>query len=62
MILEVGKKYKVSFEDCCVSGWFTSVLIGIEYNEDGKEYSPNITNWDNGVHLEEQWGVTFEEV
>jgi hypothetical protein len=31
MILTIGKKYRATFEDCCVSGAFESELIRAEH-------------------------------
>jgi len=28
--LEIGKTYKVSFDDCCITGWFVGIFIASE--------------------------------
>lgn len=44
MKYEIGKTYKVQFNDCCVEGDFVAKLI--EYNEDSSTYA-----FENGVRL-----------
>jgi hypothetical protein len=58
--LILGTKYKVSFEDCCVRGYFTSILKEIEMSED--ESYPTKMIFENGVTLEDCWCGTFEEI
>lgn len=61
----VGRRYSVSWDDCCVGGDFTATLVAtridpryaIEPEEDVIELQ-----FDNGVTLTEWLGVTFGEV
>jgi hypothetical protein len=59
--LEVGTKYRVELEDCCISGSFTATFLGWQ-DEDRKpcEYSnedPCTSMWGNGVILGPAWGA-----
>jgi hypothetical protein len=60
--LVVGTVYEVSFDDCCVSGNFTSALKSLNYEEDldGTKYVYTIT-FENGVELGECLKVDFVE-
>ena len=51
--LVVGTLYKVSFDDCCVGGEFTSKFTG--ETEDGTEF-------ENGVVLFATHACIFEEI
>ncbi len=56
----LGKRYKVSFEDCCVRGYFTSILKEVVMSEDGTY--PEKIMFENGVTLEDCWCGTFKEM
>ena len=54
--LEIGKKYQVVFEDCCVQGAFTATLLEKQPKIEGDEY-PNLL-FDNGVTIS-GWVVKY---
>jgi hypothetical protein len=59
MIPEVGKRYKVRADDCCVLVCFTAVLMAI--NEEESEYDKKFI-FDNGVVLDcYTHSIKFEE-
>lgn len=45
--VEIGKRYKISFDDCCVQGFFTASVLSIEVIED---FVSSVT-FDNGVTI-----------
>lgn len=59
--LLLGKKYKVSIEDCCVDLYFTATVVSLE--RDAEE--PHCTlaaQFDNGVRITSALQHWFEEV
>lgn len=52
---EVGKRYEVEGQDCCVSVWFIAVCTSV-----GEDQWDTI-EWDNGVRIS-GYAVTFTEV
>jgi hypothetical protein len=69
MILTIGKKYRATFEDCCVSGTFESVLIRAETCDDESISGGDVDTegrlyalcFANGVRMYEAfWGTKYE--
>jgi hypothetical protein len=61
--LTEGTRYSVIFDDCCVTGKFTAVLVHIHYSADCTgEFFPYELIFDNSVVLTEWLCVKFEEV
>ena len=59
---EVGKRYRVSWDDCCVAGSFEAVLTAKNYVPDPPEAEPFLESvtFGNGVTFT-RLGVQFEE-
>jgi hypothetical protein len=51
--LKPGLLYKVTFDDCCVSGEFTSKFVG--------EVEGDLT-FENGVKLWQSYACNYEEI
>jgi len=52
--VKLGQKYLVEWDDCCVSGRFTAILVDMVRDEDGGlEYA----RFSNGVELTNLFGV-----
>jgi hypothetical protein len=58
---EIGVTYKVTFDDCCVKGSFTSALTAKNYVPDPPETEPFLESvtFANGVTLTEWLAVTL---
>ena len=58
---EIGAAYKVTFDDCCVKGSFTSALTAKNYVPDPPEAEPFLESvtFANGVTLTEWLNVTI---
>lgn len=49
---EVGKRYGVKFDDCCVAGSFIATVVELlQEDEEAERYSTGV-RFDNGVTLE----------
>jgi hypothetical protein len=46
----VGKTFQAEFEDCCIIGGFTSILVSVEIEDD--EDAIQILRFQNGVYLQ----------
>lgn len=55
---QIGKKYHVVLNDCCVRSEFTSTLIHIDYDEGYL----NEAKFENGVSVTRAYTDTWEEV
>lgn len=53
---ELGKRYRVSFQDCCVAGSFEARVVAMTADNDFVYR----VGFDNGVDLTEVGGVAFE--
>lgn len=72
MIIEIGKKYKVTLSDCCIQGSFVAVLDSIVIEKDEEtinSMSLNVAEESYGnlqflgkIVLTNWTGCTFEEV
>jgi len=49
----IGKSYLVTFNDCCIKGWFVSQWLGVQND---------INMWENGVFLETDGQVGVYEL
>jgi hypothetical protein len=69
MKLVIGKTYKVSIDDCCVEGEFTSKLVEVFSYDDDENIIP-VTEieygvaliFENGVKLVAMNGVSLKEL
>lgn len=64
MEIEVGKKYEVEIQDCCVMGYFKATLTKIEgeVKKANIEGNPLWLIFDNGVKIAFYGNVTLTEI
>lgn len=59
---EVGKRYRVTADDCCTHIEFIARLTRGPLDDEGSEADARtytvVTDWDNGVHLESAFQFT----
>ena len=60
--IEVGERYHVQLEDCCVTGHFDARVAIIYYYDGGEGKEPEKVVFDNGVVLDTFYGVSFEPI
>lgn len=66
-MIDIGKRYHVKFDDCCVEGEFTAAITAVniypETNPDAEFdiYGVDSIEFDNGVALRNFIGVSWEE-
>jgi len=54
--LEVGQRYRVTFDDCCVRGWFEGTFVELRYDtEERVRDNLDEVAFDNGV-IGPNWG------
>lgn len=58
--LNVGTRYDVAMEDCCVAGRFTAILTVKRYDDKEPDFLAELV-FDNGVHLTDDNAVKFTE-
>lgn len=56
--VEVGRRYRVSFDDCCVAGSFEAGALLVKADNE----FVYVVNFDNGVKLTQLNGVEFQEI
>jgi hypothetical protein len=59
-----GKRYKVTWDDCCVQGSFEATVTAVNYDPDdsGPEPFLDSVTFGNGVTLSGSYGYDLKEV
>ncbi len=63
-LLQVGKTYVVTMDDCCIEGTFMAKLTVLSWDSDGPDDIHNIEEmrFNNGIVLTRAVGCVFEKI